>query len=40
MLYHSGRATNPKVQQALLITGFGVLGIALLIGFILVNVKL
>jgi hypothetical protein len=40
MLYHSGRAVNPKVQQALLIAGFGVLGIALLLGFILVNVKL
>lgn len=40
MLYHSGRSVNPKVQQALLIAGFGVLGIALLLGFILVNVKL
>jgi UPF0716 family protein affecting phage T7 exclusion len=40
MLYHSGRSTNPKVQQALLIAGFGVLGIAMLIGFILVSVKL
>jgi hypothetical protein len=40
MLYHSGRSANPKVQQALLISGFGVLGIALLLGFILVNVKL
>jgi len=37
MLYHSGRSTNPKVQQALLIAGFGVLGIAMLIGFILVK---
>jgi hypothetical protein len=40
MLYHSGRTENPKVQQALLIAGFGVLGIALLLGFILVNIKL
>ena len=40
MLYHSGRATNPKVQQALLIAGFGVVGIALLLGFIMVSVKL
>jgi hypothetical protein len=40
MLYHSGRSPNPKVQQALLISGFGVLGIALLIGFILINIKL
>lgn len=40
LLYNSGRSSNPKVQQALLISGFGVLGIALLLGFILVNVKL
>jgi hypothetical protein len=40
MLYHSGRSANPKVQKALLIAGFGVLGIALLLGFILVEVKL
>ena len=39
LLYHSGRSPNPKVQQALLISGFGVLGIALAVGFILVNVK-
>ena len=40
MLYQSGRSANPKVQKALLIAGFGVLGIALLLGFILVGVKL
>jgi hypothetical protein len=40
MLYQSGRSANPKVQKALLISGFGVLGIALLLGFILVGVKL
>ena len=40
MLYQSGRSANPKVQKALLIAGFGVLGIALLLGFILVEVKL
>jgi hypothetical protein len=40
MLYHSGRSPNPKVQKVLLIAGFGVLGIALLLGFILVGVKL
>ncbi|AFU59734.1 hypothetical protein Ngar_c28140 [Candidatus Nitrososphaera gargensis Ga9.2] len=40
MLYHSGRSVNPQVQKALLIAGFGVLGIALLLGFILVGVKL
>ena len=40
MLYNSGKSTNPQVQRALLISGFGVLGIALLLGFILVKVKL
>lgn len=40
MLYYSGRSPNPKVQKVLLIAGFGVLGIALLLGFILVGVKL
>jgi hypothetical protein len=40
MLYYSGRSANPKVQKALLIAGFGVSGIALLLGFILVGVKL
>ena len=39
LLYHSGRSPNPKVQQALLISGFGVLGIALAVGFTLVTVK-
>jgi hypothetical protein len=40
MLYQSGRSANPKVQKALLIAGFGMLGIALLVGFMLVGVKL
>ncbi len=40
MLYNSGRSANPKVQKVLLIAGFGVLGVALLLGFILVGVKL
>lgn len=40
MLYNSGRSANPKVQKALLMAGFGVSGIALLLGFILVGVKL
>jgi len=40
MLYNSGKSTDLKVQQALLIAGFGVLGIALLLGFILVSIKL
>ena len=40
MLYQSGKSPNPKVQQTLLISGFGIMGIALLLGFILVNFKL
>ncbi len=40
MLYQSGRSPNPKVQKVLLMAGFGVLGISLLLGFIIVQVKL
>ena len=40
MLDQSGRSANPKVQKALLIARFGMLGIALLVGFMLVGVKL
>jgi hypothetical protein len=40
MLYQSGRTPNPKVQKVLLMAGFGVLGISLLLGFIIVQVKL
>ncbi len=40
MLYNSGKSANPQAQKALLIAGFGVVGIAMLLGFILVNVKL
>ncbi|MCI0560287.1 MAG: hypothetical protein MN733_17515 [Nitrososphaera sp.] len=40
MLYQSGRSMNLKAQQALMISGFGAIGIALLIGFMLVGVKL
>ena len=40
MLYQSGRSPNPKVQKVLLMAGFGVIGIALLLGFIIVQVKL
>jgi hypothetical protein len=40
MLYQSGRSANPKVQKMLLMAGFGVLGVALLLGFILVQFKL
>ncbi|HEV8388090.1 MAG TPA: hypothetical protein VGQ03_10760 [Nitrososphaera sp.] len=40
MLYQSGKSTNQRAQQALLVSGFGALGVALLIGFMLVSVKL
>jgi hypothetical protein len=40
MLYESGKSLNPKAQQALMISGFGAIGITLLIGFMLVGVKL
>lgn len=40
MLYQSGKSLNPRAQQALMISGFGAIGIALLIGFILISVKL
>ena len=39
-LYQAGKSQTPKSQQMLLIGGFGVLGIALLIGYYLVNAKL
>ncbi len=39
MLYQSGRSPNPKAQQVLMISGFGVIGIALLLGYILIGVK-
>lgn len=40
MLYQAGRSPNPKVQKALLMAGFGVLAVALLLGFVIVGVKL
>jgi hypothetical protein len=40
MLYQSGKSSNQRAQQALLVSGFGALGLALLIGFMLVGVKL
>jgi hypothetical protein len=40
MLYQSGKSLNQKAQQALLISGFGAIGVALLVGFMLINVKL
>ena len=39
-LYQAGRSQTPKSQQAMLIGGFGVLGVALLIGYYLVSAKL
>jgi hypothetical protein len=40
MLYQSGKSLNLKAQQALMISGFGAIGLSLLIGFILISVKL
>ena len=40
MVYQSGKTLNERGQRALLISGFGAIGIALLIGFMLVGVKL
>jgi hypothetical protein len=40
LLYQSGKSTSSKTQHAFLVTGFGIIGIALLIGYMLVNVKL
>lgn len=40
MLYQSGKSLNLRAQQALLVSGFGAIGLALLIGFMLISVKL
>jgi hypothetical protein len=40
MLYESGKSLNPRAQRALMVSGFGAMGIALLIGFMLIDVKL
>ena len=40
MLYQAGKSMNQRAQQALLISGFGAIGIAILIGYMLVGVKL
>ncbi len=40
MLYESGKSLNLRAQRALMISGFGAIGIALLIGFMLISVKL
>jgi hypothetical protein len=40
LLYRAGQSLAPKTQTTFLATGFGVLGIAIFIGYLLVNVKL
>lgn len=40
MLYQSGKSSNQRAQQALLVSGFGAIAIAMLVGFMLVGVKL
>src|SRR5262245_35879406 len=40
MLYQAGKSMNQRAQQALLISGFGAIGIAIMIGYMLVGVKL
>jgi hypothetical protein len=39
LLYRSGKAANPKSQGGLLAAGFAVIGIALILGFRLVDIK-
>ena len=39
LLYRSGKAGNPKTQGGLLAAGFTVIGIALVLGFRLVDIK-
>ncbi len=39
LLYRSGKASNPKTQGGLLAAGFTILGIALILGFRLVDIK-
>ena len=40
LLYRAGKTINPKAQQAQLAAGFGMIGVAMLLGFVLVGVKL
>ncbi len=40
LLYRSGQSPVPKTQTTFLAAGFGTLGIATFIGYLLVNVKL
>ena len=39
LLYRAGRVFATKTQNAFLAGGFGVIGVAMLIGYILVNIK-
>ena|SRR5581483_9788786 len=39
LLYRSGKAANPKTQGGLLAAGFTIIGIALILGFRLVDIK-
>lgn len=40
LLYQSGRTFDMRAQKALLISGFGAIGIALLVGYMILAVKL
>jgi hypothetical protein len=39
LLYRSGKAAHPKTQGGLLAAGFTIIGIALILGFRLVDIK-
>lgn len=39
LLYRAGKATTSKSQVALLASGFAIIGIALILGFTLINLK-
>lgn len=39
LLYRAGKTLNPKSQGGLLAAGFTIIGIALILGFRLVNIK-
>ncbi len=40
LLYRSGQSLAPKTQTTFLAAGFGTLGIAIILGYLLVSVKL
>ena len=39
LLYRSGQAASPKTQEGLLAAGFAVIGISLMLGFRLIDLK-